>query len=394
MEKNQYIPRRARDAVRAVSASNPIVGVVGPRQSGKTTLVRKLFPHKPYANLEDLQTRSFALDDPRGFLAQFPEGAVIDEVQRAPDLLSQIQVSVDENPSPGRFILSGSAQLDFRAGIAQTLAGRIAFVRLLPFAYGELQDVGRAPASLEQAIFGGGYPPIHDRGVNARQWCADYISTYVERDVRQLLAVTSQRTFQRFLALCAGNVGQLLNVSRLGADAGISGATATAWLGVLETTFIARVLPPHHRNFRKRVVKTPKLYFHDTGVVAALLGIERAEQLRTHPLRGPLFENWVVSELLKGRFNRGLRDNLFFWRDNKGEEVDVIAEQGEMLLPIEIKSGATIASDWTETLNRFASFAGDAAQPGIVVHGGDSSQARGPVRLVPWTAIDSLASEI
>lgn len=319
---------------------------------------------------------------------------MLDQVQRVPDLLSQLQVTVDEDPSPGRFVLTGSAQLDVRAGVSQTLAGRVAFVRLLPFAYGELANVGRGPMSVEDAMFAGGYPPAHDRDLDPRQWCADYVSTYVERDVRQFVAVTNIGAFQRFLALCAGNAGQLLNLTRLAADAGISANTARSWLGVLEATFVARLLRPHHRNFRKRVVKTPKIYFHDTGIVAALLGIERADQLRTHPLRGALFENWIVSELLKGRYNRGLADNLYFWRSNTGEEVDVIADHGATLLPIEIKSGATIASDWVDPLRRFASFARDAAELGVVLHGGDATQTRGAIRLLPWTEIDALATTI
>lgn len=390
----QYVLRAAGAALRAAAATNPIVAILGPRQSGKTTLARETFPDRPYVNLEDPSVRAFALEDARGFLEQYPEGALLDEAQRAPQLFSYLQVRVDASGRPGQYILTGSAQLDLHAGVSQSLAGRVAFVRLLPFSYDELEAAERAPASIEQAMFAGGYPPIHDRSADPRQWYADYISTYVERDVRQLLNVQDVALFQRFLSLCAGNVGQLLNLTRIAADAGISANTAKAWLSVLQTTFVSIVLRSHHRNFRKRIVKAPKLYFCDTGLVTRLLEIESPEQLRTHPLRGPLFENWVVTELLKGRFGRGRSDNLYFWRNHTGEEIDVLVDRGTSLLPIECKSGKTVSSDWLEPARRFEALAGDMAEPGVVVHGGDDSQTRGRHRLLSWRAIAKLANEI
>lgn len=312
-------------------------------------------------------------------------------MQRAPDLFSYLQEMLDDAPEPGRFILTGSQQFGMMERISQTLAGRIGMLSLPPFSLDELVRGGYDPPTLDSLLWKGGYPPIYDQGVEPPFWLDAYISTYVERDVRQIVNVQDTALFQRFLGLCAGNIGQLFNASRIGSDCGLHHGTVGKWLSVLEQSYLCFRLFPHHQNFRKRLVKTPKLYFWDTGLAARLLRIEEPEQLATHPLRGALFENWVVSELLKGRVNRGKRSNLFFWRNHTGLEVDVLAEQAGGLLPIEIKSGATSASDWTGAVQAWVDLAGNEALGPILVYGGDQAWERRGVRFVPWREVGELA---
>lgn len=383
------IPRRAGKTLRALAREYPVLVVTGPRQSGKTTLCQATFPDRPYASLEDPDVRRFALDDPRGFLAQYPNGALLDEVQRAPDLSSYLQGIVDRDPRPGLFVLTGSQQLDLLAGISQTLAGRAALLFLLPFSYGELPDQ-LAPRTIEQLLHRGLYPPIYDRGLDPSRWYANYVQTYVERDLRQAVNVRDLSSFQVFLRLCAGRSGQLINLSAVAADCGITHNTAKAWLSVLEACFIVIRIRPHFRNFGKRLVKTPKLYFLDPGLAAWLLEIRDAVQLNAHPLRGALFETWAIAELLKGRANAGLASNLYFWRDRGGLEVDCVLDRGNALVPIEIKSGQTVASDFFLPLARFAELAGELASPGWIVYGGDRTERRRSTTVLPWTMIDSL----
>jgi len=386
------IPRDLEKVLRKAAATFKAVTLIGPRQSGKTTLARMAFPDRPYVSLENPDVRRLAETDPRALLARHRDGCILDEVQRAPHLLSYLQGMLDESRAPGRFILTGSRQLGILEGVSQTLAGRTAVLTLLPFSLGELARGGYAPASLEDHLFRGGYPPIHDQGPDPQLWLDAYRATYVERDVRQALNVRDLTLFSRFMALCAGSVGQTLNASRLGSDCGLNHGTVRQWLSVMEASFILFRLPPHHRNFRKRVVKSPKLYFFDTGLAARLLGIERPEQLNTHPLRGALFENFVVSELLKGRHHRGKPANLFFWRDNLGLEVDVLAESGGRLHPVEIKSGATLADDWFRSLERWMALAGKAAASPRLVYGGDEAWKRGGVEIVPWRSVSAVAN--
>jgi uncharacterized protein len=385
------IPRQAAAALQRLAAQFPAVVVTGPRQSGKTTLARALFADRPFVSLEELDEREFATGDPRGFLARFPEGAVLDEVQRAPDLFSYLQRRLDEEPRPGRFVLTGSQQLGLLSGITQTLAGRVGLLTLLPFSLGELQAADRAPGSLEELLFAGLYPPIHDRGIEPPLWHESYVRTYVERDVRQMLDVRDLGTFLRFVRMCAARTGQLLNLSGLAGDCGISHNTARAWISVLEASYLVHQLQPHHRNFEKRLVKTPKLYFWDSGLAAWLLGIESAAQLATHSMRGPLFETWVVGELLKARLHRALRPNLFFWRDRSGREVDLVIERGEELVPVEVKAGRTAAADFFDPIERWRSIAGDAAGRGWVVYGGEERQSRQRGELVGWRGVEEVA---
>ena len=388
------IPRQAASLAATLAGEFKVVAIVGPRQAGKTTLAREVFPDMPYVSLEAPDTLAFAFGDPRRFLAQYPEGAVIDEAQRCPDLFSYLQGIVDARKGPGQFVLTGSQHFGLMEKLTQSLAGRVGFLRLLPFSLPELQGAGRAPDSVEAMLVKGGYPPLYDQPVTPERWLDAYIMTYVERDVRQLLNVRDLSAFRLFVRLCAGNVGQLLNLSRLGADAGINQKTAQSWLGILETSFIAFRLQPHHRNFRRRLVKTPKLYFYDAALAARLLGVDSPEQLATHAMRGSLFENWVVTELLKGRGARGKTDNLYFWRSHVGQEVDVVAEHADGLMPVEIKSGATIASDWLTDLRAWVELAGSAAEGPTLVYGGDRRQSRSGVDVLPWGQVGALAEVV
>jgi uncharacterized protein len=388
------IPRRAVAVLQTLAAGYPVIAITGPRQAGKTTLARQVFGSKPYVSLEDLDERELAESDPRGFLGRFADGAVLDEAQRAPAIFSYLQRRVDEDRRSGLFVLTGSQQFGLLSRISQTLAGRIASVSLLPFSFGELQAAQLAPATLEALLFQGLYPPIYDRSLDAGIWYKNYVGTYLERDVHQLINVRDLSTFQRFLRMCAARTGQLLNLSALAADCGISHNTAASWLSVLEASFIIHRLSPHHENLGKRLVKTPKLYFFDTGLASWLLGIQTADQLAIHPNRGALFESWVVAELLKERFARALGSNLYFWRDRSGHEVDVLAEQGARLVPIEIKSGQTAVGDFFAGIEDWRRLAGQPDAEAWVVFGGDAERTRGSIHLLPWRRIGQLATAV
>ena len=381
------IPRLAQTTAQRLAQGFPILTITGPRQSGKTTLARTLFADRPYVSLEDLEHREFAHSDPRGFLARFREGAVIDEVQHVPALFSYLQGVVDERRRMGDFILTGSQQFGLMARIGQSLAGRVGRLELLPFSAAELAAAGRLPADLDTLLWQGGYPPLYDRPLSPSDWFPNYIATYLERDVRQLLQVRDLTLFQRFVRLCAARTGQLLNLSALAADSGISHTTAREWLTVLEASYLVWRLPPYHRNFGKRLVKTPKLYFLDTGLATALLGIREADTLGIHAQRGALFETWVVSELIKQRFNAGRPPDLYFWRDNTGNEVDVLFESGSRLQPIEIKSGATFVREWLKALHRWQGYAGDETLPGWLIYGGEDSYQREQTEIRSWRSL-------
>ena len=365
----------------------PVLAITGPRQSGKTTLARALFADKPYVTLEDPDERSFAESDPRGFLARFPEGAIFDEVQRCPGLFSYLQGIVDERRRIGEFILTGSQQFGLMSNIAQSLAGRVGLLQLLPFSLAELKEGGMLPLTLDSAMFQGSYPALYDRPLAPGDWFPNYVSTYVERDVRQLLAVRDLSLFQRFLKMCAARSGQLLNLSALAADCGISHVTAREWLTVLEASYIVYLLRPYHRNFGKRLVKMSKLYFLDTGLMAYLLGIRDVDSLATHPSRGALFETLVVSEWIKRAFNAGQVAELYFWRDSAGHEVDLLIPQGGRFTPVEIKSGATFSGDWTTALRKLSALFGDAALPPGIIFGGEGLYEREGCRIAGWQAL-------
>ncbi len=385
------IPRHATETALRLARGFPVLAITGPRQSGKTTLARSVFADRAYATLEDPDRRELALRDPRGFLARFPDGAVLDEVQRAPELLSYLQGIVDTRRRMGDFILTGSQQFGLSSRIGQSLAGRVGRIELLPFAMAELAGAGLPPADLDALMWRGGFPPLYDRPLLPGDWFPNYISTYLERDVRQLLAVRDLTLFQRFVRLCAARTGQLLNLSALANDCGVSHTTAREWLTVLEASYLVLLLPPYFRNFGKRLVKTPKLYFLDTGLAAALLEIGSPDALNIHPQRGALFETLVVGEFVKRRYNAGRPAGLWFWRDNTGIEVDLLFEIGTRLLPVEIKSGATFVRDWTKGLRKWAGFAADEALPGRLIYGGDERFPYDGVEVFPWRAIDEAA---
>jgi predicted AAA+ superfamily ATPase len=372
----------------------PVITITGPRQSGKTTLARWVFKHKPYVSLEEPDQMEYASEDPRGFLAAYPGGAILDEVQRCPALFSYIQTIVDQAKRPGHFILSGSQQFGLVSRITQSLAGRVGLLHLLPFSLGELKTGGITPGSLDDLLIKGCYPPVYDRDLTPSSWYANYVFTYLERDVRQMLNVRDLSVFQRFLRMCAARTGQIINLSGLANDCGITHNTAKAWVSVLEASYIVFLLQPHHRNFGKRLVKSPKLYFFDTGLAAWLLGINDPKQMSIHAMRGPLFESLAISELLKGRFNRGLASNLYFWRDNTGNEVDVIAEQADRLIPIEIKSGQTVTQDYFAGIRKWLSLAGASDGSAVVIYGGEEGQKRSGMEVLPWRNLVNLASRI
>ncbi len=384
------IPRAAASTLQRLAQGFPVLVLTGPRQSGKTTLAKSVFSDKTYISLENPDERAFALQDPKRFLQRFPQGAVLDEVQRCPELLSWLQAWVDERGIMGDFVLTGSSQFDLMVGVTQTLAGRVGRVELLPLCADEMATSQKAPADLNTALFQGCYPALYDRDVSPPDWFANYISTYIERDVRQLVAVRNLTQFQTFVKMCAARSGQLLNLTSLGADCGISSVTAKQWLSVLEASYIVSLLQPHHRNFGKRLVKAPKLYFCDVGLAAWLLGIRDATSLDTHAARGALFETYVVSELMKQRLNAGQPRDLYFWRDSAGNEVDVVIESAQGLQAIEIKSGSTFASDWTDGLKKWQKFAGDESIQPSLAYGGTDSHEREGVQVWGWPALGKL----
>lgn len=346
------------------------------------------FPNKEYISLEKPQTRSFALEDPEGFLEQFPKGAILDEIQRAPSLFSYLQILVDEKGKGGMFVFTGSQNFLVMEKISQSLAGRISLHKLLPFSLRELPKGKLSSSSLNDLLFSGGYPRIYDKSLSPTDWLGNYTETYLERDVRNLKDVGDLSAFQNFLHLCAGRAGQLLNLTSLGNDCGVTHNTAKAWLSVLEASFLIFLLRPHHKNFSKRIKKSPKLYFFDTGLLCFLLGITKPQELTTHSMRGAIFESFVISELMKRRFNQGIHSPLFFWQDKRGREIDCLVEKGEKLIPIEIKSGQTIASDYFQNLVFWRQLAGPSSS--FVVYGGSEEQRRKEGHVLPWRNFDRI----
>ncbi len=380
------IARQAAATLHQLSFGLPVVAITGPRQSGKTTLARQVFAHLPYVNLEDPDTRELASSDPRRFLARFGGGAVLDEVQRVPGLLSYLLGIADTAPAMGRWVLTGSQQFGLMDGVPQSLAGRAGLLTLLPLGNAELAG---HPDTLEQRLWRGGYPALYAPGRSLRpeHWFGAYMATYVERDVRQLLNVGNLQTFQRFVAMCAARSGQLLNLSGLASDCGISQPTARQWLTVLQASHLVTLLPPYHRNFGKRLVKTPKLYFLDTGLLCWLLRIGSPEDLQIHPARGAVFETWVIGEALKHRYHLGLPADVHFWRDNHGLEVDLVFEHAGRLHSVECKSGTTYASDWMDGARRWRAAAGAEAAGTTLVYGGEDSFEREDHRVISWRAV-------
>lgn len=382
------IPRTITPRLQALFGQYPFVTVTGPRQSGKTTLARAAFPDLAYVNLESPRSRRFAQEDPERFLAGYPDGAILDEIQRVPELLSWLQVLADERRKNGLFVLTGSGQFLLMDRVDQSLAGRTALLRLLPLSIGELRAGGLSPG-LDEMLFTGFFPRIYDQGQDPTRALGDYVETYLERDVRRIGEIRNLSAFQRFVRLCAGRVGQLLDYSALGADAGVTHPTARGWISILEASYIVFRLGPFHANVRKRLVRSPKLYFYDVGLAAWLLDIESAGQLRTHPLRGALFENAVVVEALKHSYNAGRRPLVSFFRDRRGLECDLFYRSGNRLLAVEAKSGATVASDWFSGVTKVAEIVSDVAAR-AVVYGGAERETRRAGEVLPLTGFSGL----
>ncbi len=391
------IPRTLTPRLEELARQFPVVTLTGPRQSGKTTLCRQVFAQHPYVSLERPDHRAFARDDPAGFLAAYPDGAVLDEIQRAPELASWLQPLVDEDPRPGRFILTGSENLTLTATTSQSLAGRTAMLQLLPLDGSEVNSTSFAGSDLFTTLWRGGYPAIFDRELSPTDWLAAYTSTFVERDVRQVLNISELEAFQTFLGLCAGRTAGLLNLSELGRDAGISHNSARSWLSVLEACYVVQRLSPWHRSFSQRLIKSPKLHFWDTGLACYLLGITDPEQLRRHPLRGALFESWVVSEVHKWFIHRALPVRTWFYRDQRRHEADLLVQAAGGLWVVEVKSGATVPSSPFESLKQVQSFWVAANEPpprALVIYGGDEDQIRTEGRIVSWRHLQQALGQL
>jgi predicted AAA+ superfamily ATPase len=387
-----FIERKIAPRLKKLSAQFPVLGILGPRQSGKTTIAKALFPSYKYINLEELDTRRFAQEDPKRFLKalEAEQGAILDEIQRVPDLLSYIQVHVDQWQKPGFFILTGSENILHNHHISQTLAGRIALITLLPLSLDELEKASLLPTELEKVLFQGFYPSIYAKRIDPKEWIQSYIQTYIERDVRHLKQITDLSLFQKFLHLCAGRVGQLLDLTSIGNDCGITAHTVRSWLSILEATYVIFLLQPYYKNFNKRVIKAPKLYFYDSAVACNLLSIQSPNDLLTHYLRGGLFESMILADLIKQRCNIGLSSNLYFWRDKSGYEVDCILEQANQLVPIEIKSSETINTDFFSNLTKWNDLVGSEISNGYVVYGGPEKQVRNKGTILSWRHLQSL----
>ncbi len=394
------IARQMSNQILEDAAHYPAVAVTGARQSGKTTLCRELFPDYAYANLEKPETRQFAIEDPNGFLAQFRKPVILDEVQRVPELFSYLMVLIDERKQMGQYILSGSQNFHLQQAISQSLAGRCSMLKLLPLSFRELKGkpnhdifgIGNETPDMSEAlgdpfehIFRGGYPPLYDRGIKPTNWYAQYTQSYLERDVRQLINIGDLDTFERFLRLTAGRSGQILNMDSLSIDAGVSPVTVKRWISLLAASYIIFLLKPHSRNFNKRLVKTPKLYFYDTGLLCYLLGIRSAKNLELHSQRGAIFETYIISELCKSCFNAGVEPPMYYWRDAQGHEVDLIIEDGENLYPIEIKSGQTVAGSMMSGLDYWRKLDGN--DSGMLIYGGSDNYTRSGIKVRSWAFV-------
>jgi predicted AAA+ superfamily ATPase len=383
------VKREMEKELKDLAKAYPVVTIFGPRQSGKTTLSQMVFPNKPYCSMEDPDTLLLAEADPRTFLNEYTDGVILDEVQRAPFLLSYIQGIVDKRKKPGLFILTGSRQFDLNAAVSQTLAGRTAILKLMPLTISE-SEAFESSVDVNDRLLKGFYPRTFDQKLDPTKMYASYFQTYVERDVRQIINIKDLSSFKRLLRILAGRVGGLVNLSGLCSDTGITAVTLKSWLSVLEASYIIFFLEPYYENFGKRLIKSPKLYFHDVGLAAYLLGIENTVQMARDPLRGGLFENMIIADMQKKRFNAGLESNLFFFRDNKGNEVDVILREGAHLLPVEIKSSTTFSKDFLKGISYFETIAGERVQESVIVYGGPTGRTLGNTKLVPYTKVGNI----
>jgi len=367
----------------------PVITMTGPRQAGKTTLCQSTFASYDYMNLEDLSTREFANLDPMGFLAQFSRGVILDEIQRCPDLSSYIQGIVDQEDRPGRFILTGSQQFEVTNSVNQSLAGRTALVKLLPLSYHELYTTIE-PTTISDTLYAGFYPRIFNKKLNPTEALGFYLSTYVERDIRTLINIKDLAPFERFLKICASQIGQLLNYNTIANDCGVDQKTVKSWISVLEASYIVFQVQPHFKHFRKRLTKSSKLYFHDVGLAAYLLGISSPDHIASHPMKGLLFENFIVSEFVKNRYNHVKDSNIYFFRDHVGNEVDMILDYGNALYSVEVKSAETISTDFLKGLNYYKKLAEEKNSKRFIVYAGAKSYEMSGIQIFSYKDIDSL----
>ncbi len=398
----KYLSRRISSLLPVLAEGYQAIFIAGPRQSGKTTLARATFPELPFVNLESPLERAALADDPLGFLAQFPSGAILDEIQNVPDALSYLQVIIDDRPGKSLWVLTGSRQLELQPSVAQSLAGRAAMVELLPFSHDEVRSSPRRPSTLEEAVLRGGYPPLfdQDRELEPGRWLEDYLTALVNRDIFAILPLRNRSAFDRFVRLCASRTGQIFEAASLARELGVDNKTVGIWVSVLEQCFIVRRLRPHHQNYGKRLIKRPKLFFLDSGLACRLLQIRDANQLRLHPLWGALVETWSFTEVLKARLHRGLRPDCWFWRTSDGKEIDLLIEVGRDLYPIEIKSSATPDPRLAQGIRTFRSLVDERGDgrarvaPGFVVYGGDEQRPCRDDRFVPWHGIGAALEHI
>ena len=394
------IKRELSEKLAETSKKYPVLTITGPRQSGKTTLARHIFKDYQYVSLEEPDNTMMAKEDPRGFLEQYTGNLIIDEAQKVPTLFSYIQTIVDTEDKSGRFVLTGSHNFLLMESITQSLAGRCAIFHLLPFSKAELEgskpvdidhiDDLKAPLQemqrddLYEMLFTGFYPRIHDRNLESQEWLQDYLLSYIERDVRLISNIGDVETFQRFMGICAARSGQILNITSLASDCGITSTTARKWLSILECSFIVKLLRPHYKNFNKRLIKSPKLYFTDTGLMCHLLKIRSSDELRKSDMRGPVFETWVIDEFIKNYYNRRRNPDMFFWRDASGNEIDVIISRGNELLPIEIKSSQTFSDNLIKKLHFWRTLTGNPKYPGVLIYGGNRFLEFKGLKILPW----------
>lgn len=378
------IDREAKIRLNSIAKTFRSIAVIGPRQSGKTTLCRTVFDDKEYISLENPDILEFANIDPRGFLNNYPSGAILDEIQRAPILFSYLQQILDETKRKGLFILTGSNQFLFDESITQSLAGRIGYQILLPCCLSELP---KKYNNFEEIIFKGFYPEVLSENINPLDWYPNYINTYLERDVRLIKNINNYLLFLKFVKLCAGRIGSILNLNSLASDVGIDQKTAQSWIGILQKSFIIYLLKPYYNNFSKRIIKSPKLYFYDTGLASSLLGIEDSVQITTHPLKGMLFENLIIIDILKQRYNQGLQDNLYFWKDKTGREVDLLIDSANEIKICEIKSAETINSDFFKHLNYYEKLESKPIKK-ILIYGGDQNRSiQNDTKIISWASL-------
>jgi len=390
------IKRALEDKVLEAASEFPVIAIVGPRQSGKTTLSQITFPKHRYISLEDYDIRTLAQTDPRKFLSEYPTefGIILDEIQHVPELLSYMQTIVDREKKNGYFIVTGSQNFLVDEVITQTLAGRMAVLTLLPLSISELENSDLLPAKIETLVYKGSYPRVYAADVSVDRLYANYIRLYVERDVRQIKNVSDLRMFQKFMRLCAGRIGQVLNLTSLGNDCGINHSTAKAWISLLETSYVVFLLYPYYKNFGKRLIKSPKLYFIDTGIACSLLKIRSAQELSDHYLRGGLTESLIISDFLKQQHNLDQQPSLYFWRDNTGNEIDCIIDESKYPISVEIKAGKTVAPDFFKEINYWNRITNNPQAPKYLVYGGTENQSWPQAKVLSWKSAGNLIKDL